>query len=137
MKPGDKMIFTSSATIKGHPGYPEKSNQLVTVVRELDQHEVDKEEVGPIWKIKFEDGSITDAFEDELTEPTQEMLDAILVRDTLNLLNQIRINPECGATIVVPDDEETLNEQILLADKTAEQLDNALAACARLLRTPK
>ena len=40
--------------------------QEVEVLRELTDMECDKEEVGNMYRIRFADGFITDAFEDEL-----------------------------------------------------------------------
>lgn len=43
-----------------------RSGQEVEVLRELTDMECDKEEVGNMYRIRFADGFITDAFEDEL-----------------------------------------------------------------------
>lgn len=63
---GDKTIFVSSQQSPGEPGHPEKSNQVVTVVRPLAADEYDAAEVGPMYRIRFEDGTETGAFGDEL-----------------------------------------------------------------------
>ena len=57
--------FRSSAMTLGAPGYPERSDQAVTVVRELTPDEVDAE-VGRMFRVRFADGIETDAFEEEL-----------------------------------------------------------------------
>ena len=59
--------FASSQESPGSPGYPERNGQTVTVIRALTDKEADLEEVGPMFKIKFADGIVTDAFADELT----------------------------------------------------------------------
>ena len=43
-----------------------RSNNIVEIIRSLNNNEVDIEDVGVMYKIKFMDGFITDAFEDEL-----------------------------------------------------------------------
>lgn len=58
--------FTSSSTIKGAPGYPERSGERVEVIRPLAADEAD-EEVGPMFVVRFEDGVEAHVFEDELS----------------------------------------------------------------------
>ena len=41
-----------------------RSNNIVEIIRSLNNNEVDIEDVGMMYKIKFMDGFITDAFED-------------------------------------------------------------------------
>ncbi len=63
IKIGEQYIFNT------HGGYEElndRSGSLVTVLRALTEKEVDIFNVGGVYKIKFLDGYITDAFEDEL-----------------------------------------------------------------------
>ena len=45
----------------------ERSGQIVTVIRPLTPKEADLFDVGAMYKVRFEDGLIIDAFEDELT----------------------------------------------------------------------
>lgn len=59
-------VFRSSASDKGEPGYPERSGQKVKVLRPLTSEEIDIEEVGPMFRIRFADNVVTDAFADEL-----------------------------------------------------------------------
>lgn len=44
----------------------QRSGQEVKVIRELTDDECDKAEVGNMFRIRFNDGYETDAFEDEL-----------------------------------------------------------------------
>jgi hypothetical protein len=63
--------FTSSSETPGYPSFAERSGQLVEVIRELT--DIDFEEVGPMFRIRFADGVETSAFDDELTDaPTSE-----------------------------------------------------------------
>lgn len=59
-------IFQSSSMTKGHPGYPERSGQDVTVLRPLGEDEYYGVEVEAMYRIRFADGVETDAFESEL-----------------------------------------------------------------------
>ena len=43
-----------------------RTGQNVTIIRELTSKECDIEDVGRMYRIKFDDGYETDAFEDEL-----------------------------------------------------------------------
>lgn len=43
-----------------------RSGQEVEIIRELTADECDKAEVGNMFRIRFDDGYETDAFEDEL-----------------------------------------------------------------------
>ena len=43
-----------------------RNNNIVKIIRPLNNNEADIEDVGIMYKIKFTDGFITDAFEDEL-----------------------------------------------------------------------
>ena len=61
-------IFKSSAKSKGKPGYPERSGQTVEIVRPLTPDEAD-EEVGPMFRVRFQDGIEADVFGDELSVP--------------------------------------------------------------------
>jgi len=46
----------------------ERSGCIVEVIREIDRKEYDFEETGPMFKVRFQDGYETCAFEDELME---------------------------------------------------------------------
>lgn len=48
----------------------DRSGQVVEVIRPLTGKEVDLADVGPMFKVRFEDGYETDAFEDELSDIT-------------------------------------------------------------------
>lgn len=64
-----RATFTSSSATDGAPGYRERSGQTVEIVEEIDQEtDPDKEEadVAPLYRIRFEDGVETEAFDDEL-----------------------------------------------------------------------
>lgn len=52
-----------------------------TVVRPLTSEEVDIEEVGPMHKIRFDDGTITDAFANELEKITVREFEIIINDD--------------------------------------------------------
>lgn len=43
-----------------------RSGQVVTILRELTKDEADINDVGKMYKVKFSDGYITYAFDDEL-----------------------------------------------------------------------
>jgi hypothetical protein len=43
-----------------------RNNYIVEIIRQLTNKECDIADVGYMYKIKFQDGFITDAFEDEL-----------------------------------------------------------------------
>lgn len=65
MKPGDRKLFTDT----GHDDHEllDHSGQTATIVRQLEfGTEVDPE-VGPMYRVRFDDGAEFDAFEDELT----------------------------------------------------------------------
>jgi len=66
MEPNDRRTYKSTSAINGFPGFPERSGEPVTLVRPLTEDEADLNETGPMWRIKFDDGATTDAFEDEL-----------------------------------------------------------------------
>jgi hypothetical protein len=50
--------------------YRDRSGQGVAILRRLDE-EIDEDEVGPMYRIRFGDGVLADAFADELT-PTPD-----------------------------------------------------------------
>ncbi|GGI08504.1 hypothetical protein [Egicoccus halophilus] len=61
--------FRSSAAVDGPPGYRERSGQLVTIVEEVrgDQDpDAGDDDVATLYRVRFEDGVETEAFEDEL-----------------------------------------------------------------------
>ena len=57
--------FRSSSSSEGAPGWKERSGQEVMIIYRLTEAVVD-EEVGAMYKIRFSDGTLADAFEDEL-----------------------------------------------------------------------
>lgn len=65
MKP---MIFRSTSTVAGAPGYRERSGDAVTIVRPLTAGECDVDEVGQMYRIRFTDGVEADAFANELSD---------------------------------------------------------------------
>ena len=58
-----KMVFNSTQS-----DLILRNGQTVDVLRPLTTQECDISDVGNMYKIRFSDGFITDAFEDELTE---------------------------------------------------------------------
>ena len=44
-----------------------RSGEMVTVLRPLTEDEADLDLTGKMYKVRFEDGTVTDAFENELT----------------------------------------------------------------------
>jgi hypothetical protein len=70
-----KAVFVSTQSSPGPHGHPDKSGQVVAVLRECTPQEADLDETGMMYKIKFADGTETDAFADELTfYPPKEKL---------------------------------------------------------------
>jgi len=59
-------IFRSTQRDPGAPGYPERSGQRVDIVRPYGDDEIDLDEVGPMFLVRFADGLEIDAFGDEL-----------------------------------------------------------------------
>ena len=64
---GTKKIFDTHG---GDSQLNDRTGQIVTVIRPLTRTEADITDVGPMYKIRFEDGYETDAFEDELLDIT-------------------------------------------------------------------
>ena len=62
-----KVVFRSTASTDGWPGFHERSGQYVEVIGEVSPERVDVSEVGRMFRVRFEDGQETDAFADELT----------------------------------------------------------------------
>lgn len=65
----DEAIFRSQSVSDGAPGFRERSGEAVTVleeVREDDPEVAMDDNVGRIYRIRFSDGTETEAFEDEL-----------------------------------------------------------------------
>ncbi|MFA9431012.1 hypothetical protein [Egicoccus sp. AB-alg2] len=61
--------FRPSAAVDGPPGYRERSGQLVTIVEEVPaEHDPDAgdDDVATLYRVRFDDGVETEAFEDEL-----------------------------------------------------------------------
>lgn len=52
----------------GDTSWNDRSGQIVEVHRPLTEEEADLFDVGPMYRIRFQDGTETDAFEDELEE---------------------------------------------------------------------
>lgn len=48
----------------------DRTGQTVTVIRSLAEEEADIADVGRMFKVRFEDGYVTDVFEDELSDIT-------------------------------------------------------------------
>ena len=64
---GTKKIFDTHG---GDSQLNDRTGQTVTVIRPLTRTEADITDVGPMFKVRFEDGYETDAFEDELSDIT-------------------------------------------------------------------
>lgn len=61
--------FHPSAAVDGPPGYRERAGQTVTVLEEVPAEQdpdAGADEVGRLFRVRFEDGVETEAFEDEL-----------------------------------------------------------------------
>jgi hypothetical protein len=61
--------FKSTSAVDGAPGYRERSGETVEIVEEVDaDRDPDKaeEDVASLYRVRFEDGTETEAFEDEL-----------------------------------------------------------------------
>ena len=61
--------FRSTAAVDGPPGYRERTGQLVTIVEPVaaeQDPDADDTEVATLYRVRFEDGVETEAFEDEL-----------------------------------------------------------------------
>jgi hypothetical protein len=64
MEPGDSVLFKNT----GHDSHSlarHYSGQRAVIVRQLGTDEVD-DEVGPMYRVRFDDGEEFDAFDDEL-----------------------------------------------------------------------
>lgn len=67
----DEIISGESYIFDTHGGdstWNNRSGQKCVAVRPLTPQECDIDDVGPMWRIRFEDGIETDAFQDELKE---------------------------------------------------------------------
>ncbi len=65
----DEAIFRSQSVSDGAPGFRERSGEAVTIlaeIREDDPEVATDDDVGRIYRIRFSDGTETEAFEDEL-----------------------------------------------------------------------
>lgn len=60
-----KAIFDTHG---GDSTWNERSGEVVEILRELTEEEADIGDVGMMYRIRFSDGTETDAFEDELSE---------------------------------------------------------------------
>ena len=70
--PGDRVTFTSTGSADGFPVEFAHTGQDATVVRELTEREVDIDDVGRMFDIRFDDGVEVSAFIDELSSPFGE-----------------------------------------------------------------
>lgn len=61
-----KAFFTYHGAEDSYPELFARTNQIVEVIRPLTEKEADINDIGPMYEIKFSDGLIHDAFEDEL-----------------------------------------------------------------------
>lgn len=61
-----KAIFTYSGSEDIYPELFARSGQEVEVLKAYTKKEIDIEDVGPMYQIKFQDGLVHDAFADEL-----------------------------------------------------------------------
>lgn len=60
---------TAILTFNSHGGDSQlnhRNGERIFVIDELDPSEYDREEVGPMYRVMFEDGFEVDAFEDEI-----------------------------------------------------------------------
>lgn len=64
MRATDRVTFRYSG--QDEVAYRAKSGDVATIVRPIGDPDVDVSEVGPMWRIRFEDGVELDAFESEL-----------------------------------------------------------------------
>ena len=71
LKTGDKVIFDSMGA---DSSLKSRDLEKATIIRPLTSNEADLFEVGNMYKIVFEDGFETDAFEDELIEVKEKNL---------------------------------------------------------------
>ena len=65
----DEAIFRSQSVVDGAPGFRERSGETVTIlaeVREDDTEVTSDDEVARLYRIRFSDGTETEAFDDEL-----------------------------------------------------------------------
>lgn len=65
----DEAIFRSQSVIDGAPGFRERTGETVTVLAEVaedDPEVATDDEVARLYRIRFSDGTETEAFEDEL-----------------------------------------------------------------------
>lgn len=60
-----KYRFMTTSSSDGPPGYHERKGEPITVLFQINK-DVDEEEVGKIYRVLFDDGVFTDAFEDEV-----------------------------------------------------------------------
>lgn len=65
-----------------------RDGEKCTVIRQLTSDESDIDDVGVMYKVKFSDGTVTDAFADELTVFDETFHNAVYTR-LLNLAYQI------------------------------------------------
>lgn len=66
-----RALFRYSGAADVLPSHAKHSGQVVSIVRPLTAGEADLEEVGPMFRIRADDGWEGDVFGDELTEVAQ------------------------------------------------------------------
>ena len=64
-----KKVFNTHG---GDTSWNDRSGQVVEVLRPLTEDEADLFDVGPMFRIRFQDGTETDAFADELMDLPEE-----------------------------------------------------------------
>jgi hypothetical protein len=65
----DQAIFRSQSLTDGAPGFRERSGETVTILTEVQEDDTaiaSDDEVARLYRIRFDDGVETEAFEDEL-----------------------------------------------------------------------
>lgn len=61
--------FRSQSTTDGPPGYRERSGQTVMILGRVDaasDPDAEEEDIAPIYRVRFPDGVVAEAFADEL-----------------------------------------------------------------------
>lgn len=66
LDPGSTWVYQSTQQDQGPYGYPERSGEVVVVVRRLDDADRDPE-VGDMYEVTFADGQAIHVFREELT----------------------------------------------------------------------
>lgn len=84
-----------------------RSGELVKIIRPLTKDEVDIDDVGPMFKVRFSDGFEADVFEDELSK---EYLLIEALSELYNFNPRKKIGSEIVFEITDPDDVGTAHE---------------------------